>query len=109
MSQHSGERVRHKGPVMAHIRTTKDVARALRDLSGWCSYGSLLRRYGHVSRSMAAWNGWMRGTRQPTLARLLDVLEAFDAELVIQERQRPNSSHAGSSKGVEDFGRPRGC
>lgn len=108
MPRDSGESMRHKGPVMARIRTEKDVARALRQLAGWCSYGSLLRDYGHVSRSMAGWYGWLTGKRVPTLRRLIDVVEAFDGELVIQRRQRPNSLAPGASKGTEDFGRPPG-
>ena len=108
MAGEAKESVRHKGTFTAHIRTTRDVARALRELSGWASFGSLLRDYGHVSKSMAGWHGWLTGQRVPTLARLIEVVEAFDAELVIRRRQRPNSLDAGSRKGTEDFGRPRG-
>ena len=94
MSRLDGESVRHKGAFTAHIRTTKDAARALRELSGWRSFGSLLRDYGHVSKSMAGWHGWLTGQRVPTLGRLIDVVEAFGGELVIRRRQRPHSMDA---------------
>ena len=75
------------GPFTARLQTTEDATAALRKLAGGRSYGSLVRDFPHVSRSMAAWYGWLTGKRQPGVRNLLSVVEALGGEVVIRRRR----------------------
>ena len=81
------------------IRQPSDVAAVLQELVGWRSFAALVRDFGHVTRSMGAWHGWVTGKRTPALHNLLNVVDALGAEVVIRRRTSAQAVSRGRARG----------
>ena len=86
MARDTKKQPRRKGPFTAHITTPEDVAAALRALAGGKSIHRLVKEHGDVSKSVGAWHGWLKGTREPTLRNFIKAVKSLGGKVVISGR-----------------------
>ena len=66
------------------IQTPSDLSRVFIDAKGSGSYANLLTVWSNATRSMGAAHGYVTGRRVPTVQKLLELLDAIGARLVVE-------------------------